>query len=276
VRAGAAAALRGAALAIAGWACGSVAALETPAWQVEAGAGADHLSNAAPNWRQLDFSLRHRFAPRSRIDLDLRHTQRSGLSDTELGAAVSLPIDAQWSAALALAHSPTQRVLARAGARLELSRAFGAGWVGSGVLGRRVFAVGGGSSLAAIGVERYLDAWRGAVQIGQTRLDGGGTAANLRLQIDRSFDGERGRVGVILARGRELEGLPATASAAADVIDQRVGTLALVGTWPLAPAWALTGEASHLRYDDARRRSGAPAGAAYQRSGVRLGVRHDF
>jgi hypothetical protein len=70
--------------------------------------------------------------------------------------------------------------------------------------------------------------------------------------------------------------VPATPTAPADVIDQRVASLAVVGVWPLAPAWSLAWEASHVRYDDLRRRSGVPAGAPYQRSGARIGVRHDF
>lgn len=277
MKAGAQGRVRKLTVAIVALAVGSAAAaIEAPAWQAEAGAGADHLSNGAARWSQLDFSLRHRFAPRSQFELTLRRTRRSGLADEELGAGVALPIDAQWSAALAATASPSHHVLARTGGRLELSRALDGGWVASGVFGRRVFSGGGGNSLLALGVERYVDTWRWAAQLGQTRLDGGGSAANVRLQVDRYFDGERGRIGLILARGRELEGLPATTGVAADVLDQRVGTLALVGAWPLAPAWALTGEASHVRYDDPRRRSGALPGVAYRRSGVRLGVRHDF
>jgi YaiO family outer membrane protein len=247
-----------------------------PAWQVEAGAGADHLSNDAPNWSQLDFALRHRFAPHSQAELTLRRTRRSGLTDEELGALVALPLGADWSASLAAAASPSHQVLARYGGRLDVARRFDGGWVASAVLGRRLFEADG-NTLAGVGVERYVGVWRFAGQFGQTRLDGGGgSAGNVRLQVDRSFDAERGRVGLILAQGRELEGIPATPSSAADVIDQRVATFALVGVWPLAPAWALAWDLSHVRYDDLRRRSGLPAGAPYQRSGVHLGVRHDF
>jgi YaiO family outer membrane protein len=247
-----------------------------PAWQVEAGAGADHLSNGAPNWSQIDLALRHRYAPRSQAELSLRRTRRSGLTDEELGAAIALPLDPQWSAALAAAGSPSHQVLARVGGRAEVARSFEGGWVASGVLGRRLYEADG-NTLVAFGIERYVEAWRFAVQIGHTRLDaGGGTAPSARLQVDRAFDAERGRVGLILANGRELEGVPATPFTPADVIDQRVTTLALVGVWPVAVAWALAWEASHARYDDLSRRSGAPAGAPYQRTGIRLGVRHDF
>jgi YaiO family outer membrane protein len=254
----------------------SVAVAADPAWQVEAGAGGDHLSNDAPNWSQFDLALRHRFAPRSLAELNLRRTRRSGLTDEELGGVVALPLGTEWSASLAAAASPSHNVLARYGGRLDVGRSFDGGWVASAVLGRRLFEADG-NTLVGIGVERYVGVWRFAAQFGQTRLDGGaGSAGNTRLQVDHSFDAERGRVGLILAQGRELEGIPATPTSAADVIDQHVASVALVGVWPLAPAWALAWDLSHVRYDDLRRRSGVPAGAPYERSGVRLGVRHDF
>lgn len=250
-----------------------------PAWQVEAGAGVDHLSSAAPNWRQLDLALRHRFAPRSLFELNLRRTQRSGQGDTELGGVLALPLDAAWQASLGATFSPSHEALPRQGVRIELSRSMAGGWVTSAALARRRFEVGSagsGTTQVGLGVERYVDAWRFAAAFGSTRLDGGGSAGSLRLQVDRSFANERGRIGLIVARGRELEGVPATLLAPSDVVDQRVETLAVVGVLPLADRWALTGETSHVRNSDLRRRSALPAGAPYQRSGVRVGVRHDF
>lgn len=256
--------------------CSAVqAATEPMPWQVEAGVGADRLSSGAPDWRQFDLSLRRQLAPRSAGELSLRRTRRSGLGDEELGASIGLPLDAHWSATLAATLSPSHRVLARGSGRIELARAIDGGWVASATFGRRLYSDGGNSQWG-VGVERYVGAWRLAAALGRTRLDGGGTAGNVRLQLERYFDAERGRAGLILARGRELEGLPATALAPADLIDQRVTTLALTGVWPLAAAWALTGQASRVRHDDVQRRGGAVAGAPYHRSGVRLGVRHDF
>lgn len=251
------------------------AAADTLPWQVEAGVGVDHLSSGQPEWRQIDFSLRRQLAPRSVAELSLRSTRRSGLVDEELGAAVGLPLDGRWGLALATSLSPSHRVLARGSGRVELTRVLDDGWVAGASFGRRLYSDGGNSQWG-LGLERYAAAWRLAAGVGQTRLDGGGAASHLRLQFDRYFADERGRIGVILASGRELEGVPATAGLGADLIDQRVRTVALTGAWPMAPAWALTGEASHVRHDDIRRRSGAIVSAPYQRSGVRLGVRRDF
>ena len=262
----------------AGWLLAGVgvpAVAQTLPWQVEAAAGVDHLSNGAPDWRQVDLSLRRQLAPRSVAELNLRSTRRSGLNDEELGAAVGLPLNQRWSLALAATLSPSHRVLARGSARVELTRTLDDGWVAGASFGRRVYDDGGNRQWG-LGLERYVAAWRVAAGVGQTRLDGGGAATSLRLQLDRYFADERGRVGVIVASGRELEGLPATPGNSADLIDQRVRLLAVTGAWPVATAWALTAEASHVRYDDVRRRSGAFASVPYQRSGVRLGVRYDF
>jgi YaiO family outer membrane protein len=130
-----------------------------PAWQFEGGAGADHLSNGAPNWSQVDLALRHRFAPGSLAELSLRRTRRSGLTDEELGGLVAFPLDADWGASLAAAASPSHQVLARFGGRAELARRFDGGWVASAVLGRRLYEADG-NSLLALGIERYVEAWR--------------------------------------------------------------------------------------------------------------------
>ncbi len=274
-------------LAAMGGAC-CVSLAQTPAdagapsgtpWQVEVGAGADHLSGGTAGWRQVDLALRHRFAPRSLVELAVRGARRGGADDIELAGLLTLPLGGIWQGTLVASASPSHEALPRHVARLELARSFDGGWVASVHLARRRFEVGPvDSAITQVGVamERYVGAWRGAVAVGSTRLGGGGHAANLRLQLDRSFAAERGRIGLIVARGRELEGVPATLAAPSDVIEQQVRTLALVGTLPLADRWALTGEASHVRNSDLRRRSGLPAGAPVQRSGARLGVRFDF
>ncbi len=265
--------------------CAAVAQTDTtarvPAWQVEAGVGADHLSSGAPGWRQADLALRHRFAPRSLFELGLRGTRRGVADDTEVAALVSLPLGrgSAWQGTLGASLSPSHEALPSQTARLELARSFEGGWVAGATLSRRRFEVGtadSGSTQIGLGLERYLGAWRGAVTVGSTQVDGSGRAANVRLQIDRSFAAERGRIGLIVARGRELEGVPATLLAPSDVVEQRVDTLALVATLPLAERWALTGDISHVRNSDLRRRSGLPAGSPVERSGARLGVRFDF
>lgn len=260
-------------------ATGTVAAQRAPAWQVEAGLGADHLSSGAPDWRQVDLALRHRFAPRSLWELTLRSTRRSGADDTEFGGLVALPLGGAWQGSFGASFSPSHEALPRLGARVELARSFEGGWVAGATLARRRFEVGSsgsGTTQVNFGVERYVGAWRAAASLGSTRLDGGGSAANVRLQLDRSFADERGRIGLIAASGRELEGVPAAPLAPSDLVEQRVATLAVVATLPLADGWALTGEASHVRNSDLRRRSSLPAGLPYQRSGARLGVRLDF
>ena len=271
--------MRAAALAWLGLLFAAAASAQSTPWQVEGGVGGDRLSGGRESWSQVDFALRHRWAARSVAEISLRQTRRSGQDDSEVAALGALPLDANWNASVAASLSPTHRALAREGMRLELARALADGWVAQMGLTRRLYRSGGvadGNRQLTLGMERYAGPWRWAVAVGQTHLDSGGGAGSLRMQLDRSFADERGRIGIIAATGREVEGVAATASAPADLIDQRVNSVALVGTWPLAPAWALTGELATVHYSDAQTQSATPTGAPYRRNGLRIGVRHDF
>lgn len=256
-------------------------AQEARPWQAELGAGVERFSNQLDDWQQLDFALRHRFAPRTLAEGTLRQTRRRGFDDSELGGGFSLPLDADWTLAGAASASPTHRVLAKAGGRIDLSRALADGWVLGAGLGRSLYEGEGasgtsGSSIARLNVERYVAGWRFAAGILRSRLDGGQNDNGGLLQVDRYFADERGRLGLIVARGRELENDPSLGG----VLSTRVETLALVGAWPLDPDWTLLGALSSTRQSDAQVRTGPRAGQgvgqAYRRNGIRLGVQRDF
>jgi YaiO family outer membrane protein len=248
----------------------SAQADEPPAWRWELGAGADHLSGAAPGWRQVDLQAAVRLAPRQVIEGGLRRTSRGGGDDTEWSLGASTPLDAQWTLAAAATASPTHRVLPRTGLRVEAMRALAQGWVVSGQGAWRDYAGAASSQQFGLGVERYVGAWRWSGALGRTRLAGAGNTSAWRAQLDRYFAEERGRIGLLLAQGRELEGV------AGDVLDQRVSTVALLLTQPLAPGWALVGELQAVRNADGRlQQAGSPV-ASSRRQGLRLALRHGF
>ena len=256
-------------------------AQEARPWQAELGAGVERFSNQLDDWQQLDFALRHRFAPRTLAEGTLRQTRRRGFDDSELGGGVSLPLDADWTLSGAASVSPTHRVLAKAAGRIDLSRALADGWVVGGGLGRSLDEGEGasgttGSSIARLSVERYVGSWRFAAGILRSRLDGGENDNGGLLQLDHYFADERGRIGLILARGRELENDPSLGG----VLSTRVDTVAVVGAWPLDADWTLLGSLSTTRQSDAEVRTGPRAGQgvgqAYRRNGIRLGVQRDF
>jgi YaiO family outer membrane protein len=250
------------------------------AWQVEAGVGAEHFTGSGPTWRQTDLALRSRFAPRSVAELNARRTHRAGLDDNEIGVGLALPLDAHWSLAAAAAVSPTHRALAQTSGSLALSRTLGGGWVLGAGLSRSLYDTresGGGttgSSTLRLNAERYAGAWRFALGLNRSRLDGGTTDNGWVAQTDR-YIGERGRIGLIYARGRELESLPPNG-----VLSIRVETVALVGVWPISSGWALTGALGSTRNSDGVQRigpdAGNPVGSSTRRNALRLGVQHDF
>ncbi len=269
--------MRGALLLAAGWALAAPAAAAP--WQVELGAGVEDFSNDTTTWREADLTLRSRFAPRALAEGQLRHTRRRGFDDSEIGAGLALPLNADWGLSASATLSPTHRVLARGSGRVDLTRNFEGGWVLGAGVARSLYdgadAAPVGNSLLRVQGERYVGAWRFALGLNRSRLDGGQTDNGWLLALDR-YVGEQGRIGVVAARGRELENEPALGG----VLSTQVETLALVGVWPLAADWALTGALARTRHSDSQVRTGPRAGDAigspYRRNGVRIGVRHDF
>lgn len=261
-----------------GAAAGAAAQAVAP-WQVEVGAGTEHADNGSDDWHQLDLALRSRFAPRSVAEVTARRTRRYGYDDSEIGFGLALPIGERWSIAAQAQASPEHRVLARLAGRVDVARSFDGGWVLGGGVARSLFDGTGsdpsGSSTLRVLGERYVGSWRLAAGLSRTRIDGGGSEGGWLLQADH-YVGEAGRLGVVAARGREPENLPEVGG----VVSTRVTTIGLVGTWPLGPAWSLTGALVRTRHSDGVVRSGPragdPVGASYRRDGVRLGLRYDF
>lgn len=242
---------------------GVLAGAGTPAfatdWQAEAGAGRETLSGGRAAWTQVDAALYHQFSEAIRIGLQARRTERFGFADSELGASLGARLDADWSAGFNAAASGTHQILPRWSLGGEVQRRLGDGWVlGAGLRHTRYDQ--DNASALSIAVERYIGAWRLAATATQTRLQGASGAAAGRLQADRYFLGERAKLGLIVASGRELDNL-----GAGTILVSNVESFALVGQWPLAAGWAVHWDVG------AHRR-----GSLYRRSGGRLGVRLDW
>lgn len=240
-----------------------LACAQAPAWQAEFGFGRESLSRGFADWRQADLALRRTWAPRSLFEINARATERFGRRDSEIGAAWALPLAAGWDASLAASASPTHEILPRWSLTAGAQRSLGEGWVLGATLRSTRYDLDRAVALA-LAVERYvgsaaLGEWRLATTLTATRLPGLGSSGAARIQLDRYF-GARGRLGLLLAGGREIDNLGQGA-----LLISNVQSAALLGRWAVAPAWALTGELSHTRL-----------GAQYRRSGGRLGVQLDF
>ncbi len=244
----------GGALAPAAHAAGSQAEITT---------AAESLGTGLARWRETGIALRHEWAPRAQLELTLRATERFERTDEELGIGLAAPLSDGWGATLAASASPSHAILARSSVGVGLTRALGDGWVLGGAL-RSTHYERDRATAASATLERYFagpDAgeWRASATVVTTRLVGVASSAALRLQLDR-YVGERGRVGLLLAGGREIENLGAGALLVADV-----SSVAVTARWPIAPAWSLLGEVGRHRF-----------GSRYVRSGGRLGVQLDF
>jgi len=231
-------------------------------WQAEFGVGHENVRPGA-DWRQLDLALRRTLAPRTRVELAARRTTRFGRDDREFGLAGSLALGSDWTANAAFTTSPTREVLPRWSLTAGAQRALTGGWVLGGEARSTRYTDDRADALR-LNVERYfggadVGAWRAALSLGATRLQGAPTAGAGRIQLDR-YLGERGRVGLLLALGDEAERDELGQLAVNDV-----RSVVLLGRWPLAERVALSGEWGHHR-----------VGAVHRRSGGRLGVQLDF
>jgi YaiO family outer membrane protein len=257
----------------------AAAATAAPAaWRAESGFTREHVGGGQPAWRQLDVALLRREgegADAHVFALDARRAWRHGARDDEIGLAAALPLPAlspRLGLSLRATLAPGAAFLPRAGAALEARWRLDGGWVALGGLGRQRFepadAPGSGVSLASLGAEHYRGPWRAAAGLSLARLDGGDSATGLRLALDRTF-GEVTRVGLLAARGRELEATPQ------GVLSSRVDSVVLRLRWGFAPGWAVDTDLARHRVTR-RERGGVALPGAATRDAVRLALRHDF
>lgn len=230
------------------------------AGSVELSQGAEALSGDRPAWRTTALDAGWAGERGAAAGGSVRELSRFREDDVEGAAWAQAPLGG-FILGVEGSASPTWEFLPRwsAGARLE--RGLGAGWVGS--VGGRVLRYDGelGAStvtLAALGVERYWGRWRAASTTTAAGLAGEWSGSE-RLALDLYY-GERGRVGVAVAAGRELESLGGGRVLRTDVLGA-----AVTGAHPLAAGWAVTWDLTAQRQGD-----------LYTRVGGRLGVRRRF
>lgn len=245
-------------------------------WQMEAGAGQEHLSNGAPDWRELDLAVRRRLGDAT-VEVAGRQAERYGATGHEMGAGISGPIDGPWSGSLSGTVGSGAGFLPRERIALDLSRRLGAGWVADAGLTRSLYrptdGPPSGITLIRAGAQWYGGDWRLAGKLTRGRIDGGAAADGWSLQADRYFNDGAGRIGLIAASGRELE------AGTGGVLSTRVDSLVLLARWPLGTGWTLCLDGGRTRVSGLQRLGpagpqGLPGG--YSRHGLHAGVQRDF
>jgi YaiO family outer membrane protein len=228
-------------------------------FDVEAGASYERLTNDRDPWSSLYLEALKQFAPRQSLYGLVRETERFNFRDSEFGLGYSQPF-AAWTATLEGTFSPDHNVLAENSIFGQLAWAGPQGWVVSGGARRSEYTTSRVNILTG-NVERYWSTWRAGYTLYNGRPEGSGSATSHRLSLDHYYDGERSRIGVSGAWGREVEnqGPPA------GIITSDIRNLTIGGRHWLAGSWAATWDAWTQRQGD-----------LYRRTGGRLGLRYRF
>ena len=228
------------------------------AQSAEAGFGWQELGGGLPAWNMQYLDYQRTLAPRHLLSGGVQRVERFDQADVELRAGWAQPWTEAWSFALEAGIAPGADVLPRWSGRFRLRRELGEGWGVHGALSHASYAADD-LTTAAVGAERYLGAWYGALSVHAGRLQGADTTWSGQLRLER-FYAMDSRAGLILAAGRETESI-----GDGRFLTSSTRGLALVGLHRLTPHWGFGWE--WLVHDQ---------GDAYTRRGFRVGLRHDF
>ena len=220
----------------------------------------EFLTNGYANWRTVGVGAAWVAGERTAIGASARDVQRFDLNDLELAASASGPVAERWVLGGEASACPTHAFLPVAALGAFVQADAGAGvLLTAGGRWARYEAAGGGSSpvVLRVGAEAYWGAFR-ASWTGFLTTVAGAWGASQRASLDL-FYGERGRLGVAMNMGRELESAPGLL-----VVTDVLG-VAVAGRHDLDADWSLVWEVGAQRQ-----------GELYTRTGARLGVRRRF
>lgn len=224
----------------------------------EAGGTYEKLTNGRDPWKSVYLEAANQYAPRQTLYGGVRETERFGFRDSEVGLGYSQPFGAKWTALLEGTYSSQHNVLAENSVYGQLAWAAPEGWVLSGGARHSEYTTSRVNLLIG-NVERYWGGFRAGYTIYNGRPEGSGSATSHRLSLDRYYDGERSRIGISGAWGREVENQgPPTG-----IITSDIRNVTLSGRHWLSARWALTWDAGTQQQGD-----------LYRRTGLRLGLRH--
>ncbi|SEO44589.1 YaiO family outer membrane beta-barrel protein [Aquisalimonas asiatica] len=229
------------------------------AWEVEGSVRHDYLTRGADDWQEI----RGDWLSYRRGGLTwsghARQAWRFDDSDQELGLAVSRPLGPAWSGRVEGTVSPADGFLPDRSLGVSAGRPLPLGF-GIDVGLRRSMYPAIDVDAGRVTTERYFGPWRAAYSAVLTRLQGGSSQLSHAASLTRYYQ-ERSHAGVTLSAGTEDEYDAATG----DVEPFTVRGAVVEGRHWFAPAWAVSWEAGYHEVDD-----------AYERWGVRLGLRHSF
>lgn len=232
----------------------------SPAAEIEVGYRYERLTKLA-DWRELSVEAGWRGPGSAGMEIAVRGLERFGLRDLDLAASGSAPFAPGWTVAGEASASPQHRFMPAFTGGASLQRTLGSGFVGSG--GVRWSRYDGEAGITDVGIGSLgIESYLGAFRLGWTgylaTLEGDWSASNA-VACDLYY-GDRGRAGLILAAGREIESTGGPAPIVSTVL-----AAALRGRHGFGGGWALTYELGIQRQGD-----------LYTRGGARIGLRRHF
>jgi len=207
------------------------------------------LSNNPNDWKDTQFELLRRFAPRKLLTGRATSSERFGLHDDTLGLSGYYPLGERTTAYAELTASNTHRVLARDSLHLQLAQSLPQGW---GLIGglRHVSYNTTVVDVADLTLERYISDYRIAFTAYPSRSQIAGSAASYRLQLSRYY-GDENNIQLMFARGTEVDKPTGIDS----VLATSVRSLALFGRHWLTRDWGLGYGIGHTVQGESTRRS---------------------
>jgi len=197
-----------------------------PAFSWHVRARRDNLDNGSPDWQVLDAFLERRLSSRSHLSLSANRTDRFGASDTNGGVGIATTLGKSWFGSLTGTFSSSPEFLPRDTVKLGLGRKFQHGWVASARWEERDYDQQN-VVLTGLTAERYLDAYRLAYTISNSRLDSE-TAWVHGFAVDR-YAPSGFQIGLAAFRGEEIDNV-----ALDELAKTEVWSIVLKGRIPLS------------------------------------------
>lgn len=225
--------------------------------EVEAGYSYDYLTNGFAPWQSAHLFVGKRFASRQSLYGVYRETLRVRQRDREGQIGFYQPLDRRWAVLLEANASPTHRILPKWSALAQIERQFGKGWVASAGYRRTAYNTAQVNT-GAFTVERYFSRYRAAYTLYVSGLEGAGTSASHRGQLNYYYGEQSSTLGVSFAAGRELENLGTR------ILHTGVQGFAVQGRHWVNSRWGMNYDATLHRQGDIYTRKGFSVGLRYR------------
>lgn len=223
------------------------------AWELEAGHSADYLDGGYADWKADYLQLSVQAAADLHAYGVLRRQERFGLRDQEGLVGANLRLQPRLALYGELSHGATPQVVPENSLLLGASIGLGSA--------DNVFVQGKRSQYARADVQQWTLGWERYAGQERWSLAGnhsavaGQSGVAMRGQWDHYY-GQRSQLGLLLARGEEVESL-----GSGQFLRSTVTAVVLLGVQELGTHWALRWEVGRTRQ-----------GELYTREGWRLGV----